>query len=92
MIFHSFFDFTWSFFEVWCLIFHASLPHFLPQNYHFSFIIFGFAEDAHARQSSNKFDLCTHSTASFLTPKSSLIHAKVKVNSSSFASAQLFWS
>ena len=31
-------------------------------------LLIGFAEDAHARHSSNKFDLCTHSTASFLTP------------------------
>ncbi len=23
MFYHSFFDFTWSFFEVWCLIFHT---------------------------------------------------------------------
>lgn len=34
-------------------------------------LLIGFAEDAHARHSSNKFDLCTHSTASFLIPHSS---------------------
>jgi len=62
----SFFDITWPFFEVIPPIFHASLPLFW-----FQIIIFGFAEDAHARHSSNKFDLCTRSTASFLTPNSS---------------------
>ncbi len=90
--------------------FSCFTPHFLTQNYHFSFsatpceafhpchpcypcelfsfsqipqipqifvcsplsfIIFGFAEDAHARHSSNKFDLCTRSTASFLIPNPS---------------------
>ena len=34
-------------------------------NFKFLIFNFGFAEDAHAQHSSNKFDLCTHSIASF---------------------------
>ena len=49
-------------------------PHKVPSDTYFpenTSLLIGFAEDAHARQSSNKFDLCTHSTASFLIPNSS---------------------
>jgi len=35
------------------------------KNFQLSTLNCGFAEDAHARHSSNKFDLCTHSIASF---------------------------